>query len=81
MFEFFTALVISYQLKGHPVEVTVWYDKERHCNQALGEGYGDPLYDQLYDLYGNDMMMRCRVTDIVSYEIRPTPRPLHLEKR
>ena len=33
------------------------------------------MYDYLYDLYGNDIMMTCETTDKVSKYIRPRLRP------
>jgi hypothetical protein len=34
-----------------------------------------PLYDELYDLYGNNIMMFCEVSEGVSNIIRPKARP------
>jgi len=33
------------------------------------------LYDELYDLYGNNIMMFCEVSEGISSIIRPTARP------
>lgn len=33
------------------------------------------MYDYLYDIYGNDIMMTCQTTDRVSKLIRPKLRP------
>jgi len=53
----------------------VWYDRERHCQEAMDDGLADPLYNQLYELYGEDIMMKCYVSEDVSYVLRPRLRP------
>lgn len=73
MIDFITMLIISYHVSGQPVNVTVIYDRERHCKEAMNISM--PLYNQLYDLYGNEIMMRCVVTDHVSYGKRPKAKP------
>ena len=74
MIEFFTALVISYTVGGEPMQTFVLYDQEDHCYEAMR--LVDPLYDQLYTLYGKDIMISCEVTEEVSrYPIRPKVRP------
>jgi len=70
---YYTALVISYALGGEEVKTVVWYDREQHCQEAMR--VVDPLYSQLYDLYGNDIMMTCEASDKVSKYIRPRLRP------
>ena len=71
MIYYFTALVISYAIDANEVHAMVWYDNERHCLEAMNERYADPLYNQLYELYGSDIMMSCEVSEVVSYTVRP----------
>lgn len=73
MIYYYTALVISYALGGEEVKTVVWYDREQHCQEAMR--VVDPLYSQLYDLYGNDIMVSCYVSEKVSYILRPKLRP------
>ena len=74
MIYYFTALVISYAIDANEVRAMVWYDNERHCLEAMNERYADPLYNQLYELYGSDIMMSCEVSEVVSYTVRPNLR-------
>ena len=75
MIYYYTALVISYVMNGEPAKAAVWYDRERHCQEAMNKSLGDPIYDQLYELYGTDIMMTCYVSDQVSYILKPKLRP------
>ena len=75
MIYYFTALVISYSMdQGSVTKSYVWYDRERHCQEALNDGLADPLYTQLYELY-DDLMMECHVSDQVSFILKPRLRP------
>ena len=70
MIYYYTALVISYSMDPDTVTKSfVWYDRERHCQEALG-GLVDPLYTQIYELY-EDVMITCVVSDRVSYVLKP----------
>ena len=76
MIYYFTALVISYSMDPDTVTKSyVWYDRERHCIEAMNEGLMDGVYDQLHELYGNDIMMQCQVSDQASFILRPKLRP------
>lgn len=76
MLEFFTVLIIDYKLRGHDMEARIWFESERHCQEVMNEDIAQPVYDRLYDLYGNDIMMTCHVTKEVSNElVRPRLRP------
>ena len=76
MLEFFTALIIEYKLQGHQMRASIWFESERHCQEVLNEDVAQPIYDRLYDLYGNDIMMSCYVTKESSNElVRPRLRP------
>jgi len=71
MIYYFTALVISYSMdQGSVTKSFVWYDRERHCQEAMDDGLADPVYTQLYELY-EDTMMTCVVSDQVSYVLKP----------
>ena len=71
MIYYFTALVIQYTIHDNLISTVVWYENESHCVEAMNGGYGDMLYDQLYELYGNDIIMNCEVSDKVSYVLKP----------
>ena len=74
MIYYFTALVISYAINGEPAKAHVWYDRERHCQEAMNDSLADPLYNQLYELY-DDLAMTCVVSDQVSFVLKPKLRP------
>ena len=73
MIEYFTALVISYHLHGEPIDAVIWFDTEARCETAMRNS--DGLYETIYLLYGNDIMMRCHKSDVVSKALRPVLRP------
>ena len=75
MIEFFTVLVLTYYVQEERWNIKVIYDTEDRCQEAMDRGVMMPLYNQLMDLYGNNMMMRCETTDIVSTFIKPQIRP------
>jgi len=75
MIEYFTALVIVYTVQGHEIETAVWFESERHCSTAMNNRSADLMYDYLYDLYGNDIMMGCYPSEKKSNLIRPRVRP------
>ena len=75
MIEFFTALVIEYTVQDHEIETTVWFESEKHCSSAMNSGSADGIYNHLYDLYGNDIMMVCHKSTTVSKLIKPKLRP------
>lgn len=70
MIYYFTALVITYSMDTESVTTSyIWYDRERHCREALQE-LADPIYNQIYELY-EDTSMQCVVSDQVSFVLRP----------
>ena len=73
MIYYFTALVITYNMGGVDVTSYVWYDRERHCREAL-QGLAGPIYNQIYELY-EDTSMQCVVSDKVSFVLKPKLRP------
>lgn len=77
MIEFFTVLMIDYELaayKAAPV-ASIVYASESHCQEAMDQGLADAIYDHIVKLYGNDIYMTCVQTDVVSSTIRPRARP------
>ena len=78
--EFFTALLIDYNLQDHKMRTTVWFETEGHCQEVMDRNIAEPLYNYLYTLYGNNMIMTCHVTEEVSHElVRPKLRPKDLK--
>ena len=76
MLEFFTVLIIDYKFHGNAMEARIWFESERNCQEVMDEDIAQPIYDRLYDLYGNDIMMTCYVTKEASNElVRPRLRP------
>ena len=77
--EFFTALVISYNLPRQDQDTAtyVWFESEKHCQEAMRQdGSAEPLYDYIMDLYGNNIMMTCERSNLKSKEaLRPKLRP------
>ena len=74
MIYYYTALVITYSMDAESVTTSyIWYDRERHCREALQE-LADPIYNQIYELY-DDTSMQCVVSDKVSYVLKPKLRP------
>lgn len=71
-----TALIISYQVMDEPVHSMIWFESYEACQVAMDDGIAMPLYNHLYELYGNDIMMSCHKTEVVSKEgLRPKLRP------
>jgi len=75
MIEYFTAMVIVYTVQGHEIETAVWFESEKHCYSAMNSGSADGIYNHLYDLYGNDIMMGCYPSEKESKVIKPKVRP------
>ena len=77
MIEFITILFIDYEAPEYDMApmASVVFATEDHCYEAMSKGLADHLYDHLMELYGNDIMMFCHVTDQVSFSIRPRARP------
>jgi hypothetical protein len=75
MIEYFTALVLHYEVQGKELQTVVWFENEDHCQEVLQNDVAMPLYEELYDLYGNNIMMFCEVSEDVSRIVRPRGRP------
>jgi hypothetical protein len=71
MIEFFTILVIEYEVQGTPLQADIIFETWDHCEQALRI---EKLYDVFYDRYENTSM-RCYETGVMSQSLRPKLRP------
>ena len=72
MFEFFTWLVIEYQIDDTMMQRTILFETYDHCQQVLRI---DALYDVFYDNYEQTSMI-CEETDVKSgMTWRPKLRP------
>ena len=71
-----TVWLIEYKLRDHDMEAQIGFESERHGQEVMNEDIAQSVYDRLYDLYGNDIMMSCYVTKESSNElVRPRLRP------
>jgi len=77
MIEFFTVLMIDYEIAAHNAAplASIVYASENHCQQVMDQGLADPIYDHIVKLYGNNIYMTCVETDVVSSVLRPKARP------
>jgi Mg2+/citrate symporter len=77
MIEFFTVLMIDYEMPAHNAAplASIVYASENHCQQVMDQGLADPIYNHIVKLYGNDIYMTCVETDVVSFALRPRARP------
>lgn len=66
--DFFTALLLVYQLKSEERETVIWFKNYKSCYQAQYKA------DKLYDL-ANGTEMYCVESDVASRIIRPKRRP------
>jgi len=77
MLEFFTVLMIDYEMAAHNAAplASIVYASGGHCQEVMDQGLADPIYDHIVKLYGNDIYMTCVETDVVSSALRPRARP------
>ena len=77
MIEFFTVLMIDYEMPAHNAAplASIVYASENHCQQVMDQGLADPIYNHIVKLYGNDIYMTCVETDVISSALRPRARP------
>jgi len=71
MIEFFTILVIEYEVQGSPLSANIIFETRDHCEKALRI---DQLYNVFYDRYENTSM-GCYETGVMSQSLRPKLRP------
>ena len=74
MIEYFTALVIAYSVQGQEIETAIWFSGSI-VRLFMNSGSADGIYNHLYDLYGNDIMMVCHKSTTVSKLIKPKLKP------
>lgn len=67
MVEYFTMLVIEYEMRGHPMTSRIWFETETQCEQALRI---DALYSMIYENF-EDVAFGCDVSPVVSSETMP----------
>ena len=66
--DFFTALVLVYQLRNTETEFMIWFENYETCYEA------QYVADDLYQL-AQGVQMFCLESDIVSASVRPKRRP------
>ncbi len=76
MIEFFTVLVIEYEMQSKTIRSHILFETWDHCEQTLRI---DELYDVFYNNYKNTSM-NCQQTEMRSKLIRPKLRPSPLKQ-
>lgn len=76
MVEFFTVLVIEYEIQSKTIRSHILFETWGHCEQTLRI---DELYDVFYDNY-KSTSMNCQQTEMRSKLIRPKLRPSPLKQ-
>ena len=76
MIEFFTVLVIEYEMQSKTIRSHILFETWDHCEQTLRI---DELYGVFYDNYKNTSM-NCQQTEMRSKLIRPKLRPSPLKQ-
>ena len=66
--DFFTALLLVYQLKSEEIETVIWFKDYKSCYKAQYKA------DKLYNL-ANGIEMYCVESDVASRIVRPKRRP------
>ena len=66
--DFFTALLLVYQLKSEEIETVIWFKDYKSCYEAQYKA------DKLYYL-ANGTEMYCVESDVASRIVRPKRRP------
>jgi len=69
MINFFTILVLQYQVNGEELQSKILYPSLEVCIEAM-----EPVYEPIHQHFKNTLA-RCDVTDIPSKSIRPRARP------
>lgn len=83
--EYVTALVISYSFpingENHDVKTVIWFKNQDECQEVFQHNAKlsksvDNLYAHFKKIYGKDIMMGCKQTNIISKPMKlPLPRP------
>ena len=66
--DFFTALVLVYQIKSEETATMIWFNNYESCYEA------QYATDKLYNLV-NGTEMYCVESDVASRIVKPKPRP------
>lgn len=69
MIEFFTVLVLQYQVNGEDLQSKILYPSLEACSEAMA-----PVYEPIHE-YFTETLARCDRTDIPSKSVRPKARP------
>ena len=70
MIEFFTALVIYYQVQENTMSAVIWFDSDAKCEKVLRSDALHIIYEDKKDIH-----MVCDKTHHISKSMRPKSRP------
>jgi len=74
MIEFFTALIIYYQVQENTMSAVIWFDSYAKCEKVLRSDALHIIYEDKKDIH-----ITCDKTQHMSKSIRPKTRPTNLE--
>ena len=69
MVEYFTILMLTYNISGETVQSTTFFPSADACGDAL-PAYYEPVY-----AFDKNAIGQCKRTDAMSVTIKPKPRP------
>ena len=69
MVEYFTILMLTYNISGETVQSTTFFPSADACGDAL-PAYYEPVY-----AFDKNAIGQCKKTDAMSVTIKPKPRP------
>lgn len=70
MIEFFTALIIDYQVQEQDMRSVIWFDTYGQCEKVLRSGGLDVIYED-----PKDIVLMCHKSEWISRSKRPKLRP------
>tara|TARA_R110002167_G_scaffold65441_11_gene185211 strand:- start:4785 stop:5015 length:231 start_codon:yes stop_codon:yes gene_type:complete len=70
MIEFFTALVIYYQVQENTMSAVIWFDSYAKCEKVLRSDALHVIYEDKKDIH-----IACDKTHVMSKALRPRARP------
>ena len=73
MIEFFTALVIYYQVQENTMSAVIWFDSYAKCEKVLRSEALHIIYEDKKDIH-----IMCDRTNSISKSLRPKARPQQL---
>jgi hypothetical protein len=74
MIEFFTALIIYYQVQENTMSAVIWFDSYAKCEKVLRSEALHIIYEDKQNIH-----IVCDKTNYISKSIRPKTRPTNLE--